>query len=640
MSQLEESQISNADRILTSEEGANGVAVAVKGRDPAGENNEETQHGAATNNTEDNDSSADDSSGEESSDDDEAVKPANGDGKANSSDSDTGSSSDDENPDDDAEENPEETAAMTVENKPADKNKRAEENPEETAAMTVVKTAVKGMDVAENPENDNGDETADETAAKPVDETRFDEVIQSLSTDDNRPYASAWDFLLAVFDNNHEQSYLFIVYTLLLQSFNYDTINLKKMVFDKMQMMWTDKNAPTSVPVVAAFKEWINKKNNEEYRKLANERIGDTVDKTEKWDDKMIAALLSLVDVRAKKADNWISRLYEMFTENCLREIDFKVQQEYARGGKKLALRVDDDNRDEDDHPEVMERDPCYGLALHMPFHIPEGKQPQEPHWKGMTPTKMAKRLKQYTIDVKEAEKKFGVVARLSSIMKDLKSSHSMHDVFQLLKQKLCTIYNELNEKAFEKVKLYATSMINAFFTEEKEENIGIIGHVCLAQLVLSGNTLSSTAISFSFGHFKGKKEEEAAYPDSFKTLFEGIVKKNGSIYNLNNLAQLFLYAGSDDTSIKSFKNKTIKSINKTIKLLREGLNTHVVYKYAANSKPAETPKTKSNKKRNRDGDKTVTKPDTKTDTKKKKRKLKQNNDTLSFQGKVVAAAP
>lgn len=622
-------------RLIPSEEAANGVAVAVKGRDPAGENDEETQQpGDDGNSTVNNASSSeDDSSNEDDSEGEESKKSVKGKRKNNddesSSDSDPGSSSDDENPDDDADENPEETAAKkmpakkrgkTVEKKFTDEKsaENVNENPEETADKTA--------------DDENLEETADEK--KPADDEglsteRFDEVIQSLSTDDNCPYASAWDFLLAVFDNNHERSYLFIVYTLLLQSFNYDTINLKKKVFDKMQIMWTDKNAPTSVPVVAAFKDWINKKNNEEYRKLANERIGDTVDKTEKWDDKMIAALLSLVDVRAKKADNWISRLYEMFTDNCLREIDFKVQQEYARA-KKLVPRVDDDDRDEDDHPEVMERDPCYGLALHMPFHIPEGKQPQEPHWKGMTPTKMAKRLKQYTIDVKEAEKKFGVVARLSLIMKDLKSSHSMHDVFQLLKQKLCTIYNELNEKAFEKVKLYATSMINGFQTEE---NVGIEGHVCLAQLVLSGNTLSSTAKSFSFGYFKGEKEEEAAYPDSFKTLFEGIVEKKRSIYNLNNLAQLFLYAGSDEKS-------TIKSINKTIKLLREGLNTHVVYKYAANSKPAETPKTKSNKKRNRDADRTVAKPVTKTDTKKKKRKLKQNNDTLSFQGEVVAAAP
>ena len=462
---------------------------------------------------------------------------------------------------------------------------------------------------------------------------RFDEVIQSLSTDDNRPYASAWDFLLAVFDNNHERSYLFIVYTLLLQSFNYDTINLKKTVFDKMQIMWTDKKKPTSVPVVAAFKEWINKKKNEDYRSLANERIGDTLNETEKWDDKMIAALLSTVDVGVKKAGNWFSRYYAVFTDNCLREIDFKVQHKYARA-KKLVPRVDDDDRDEDDHPEVMERDPCYGLALHMPFHIPEGKQPQEPNWKGMTPTKMAKRLEQYTRDVKEAEEKFGVVARLSLIMKDLKSSHSMHDVFQLLKEKLCTIYNELNEKAFEKVKVYATSMINAFSTEEK---IVIEGHVCLAQLVLSGNTLSSTATSFSFGHFKGEKEEEAAYPDSFKTLFKGIVKKKESIYNLNNLAQLFLYAGSDDTSIKSF-NKTIKSINKTIKVLREGLNTQVVYKYASNSKPPETPKTKKktnkkskNKKRKGEGD-----SDTNKKPNNKKRKGEGNTDHVFIpQGEV-----
>ena len=613
--------------IPTSEENAMGKDVnVVKGA--AGENGDQKQQpdddGKSTDKN-DISTSEDEISGSSSESDEESG---------------SGSGSDSEEEDDDDTKTPakrrfaKNTAA--VENKPS--NKPADKNPKRA---TVVETAVKGMDVDDDDDAPTPvDDAADEKPAKAADDEglsteRFDEVIQSLSTDDNRPYASAWDFLLAVFDNNHERSYLFIVYTLLLQSFNYDTINLKKMVFDKMQIMWTDKKKPTSVPVVAAFKDWINKKNNEEYRKLANERIGDTVDKTEKWDDKMIAALLSLVDVRAKKADNWISRLYEMFTYNCLRKFDFEVQQEYARGGKKLALRVDDDNRDEDDHPEVMERDPCYGLALHMPFYIPEGKQPQEPNWKGMTPKKMAKRLEQYTGDVEEAEKKFGVVARLSSIMKDLKSSHSMHDVFQLLKQKLCTIYNELNEKAFEKVKLYATSMINAFSTEE---NDGIEGHVCLAQLVLSGNTLSSTAKSFSFGHFKGENltMEEAAYNDSLKTLFEGIVNKKKSIYNLNNLVQLFLYAGSDDTSIKSF-NKTIKSINKTIKLLREGLNTNVAYKYAANSKPlAETPKT--DKKRKRDGDKTKKQKQKKRKSNQQNTKKHNNTDTLSVEGEVRTA--
>ena len=627
MSQLEESQISNAPRVelrpmsLTISKDDDDRAP---NGDAAVENHEGTQHGAATNNTDKNGSSSSDSESDsesESSGSDPVDEGEEEEGEEEEGEEEEEEEEDDENPDD--ENRHEETAV---------------ENPdEETADKSADKSADKGMEVDENPKE----------TAEPVDETRFHALMKSLSHGGGHvPKYAAWTLTGTFMDV--EQSYLFFLFTMLTQSLNVNTISLEK-IFDDMCATLVDTSYP--ITLIYEFSKWINHKDQNDLRTKINAFCGSLVESGMKWKDQTIALLLTTVDTKnGHKSRNPIKSAYDQFCTQCFhgkREMDLNVPDVFFKtrhNDEKDAKRIT--ARDEHYHPIVEDTDCCLGLLPYMPFHVPQETKPETPNTNKMTVREKIQCLTEYEEELTLLEQKYGIVPRLlKAVFKNMERTFKIKDVFALLKRELCIIMNELDDVALKKMPQYAKLMVESFRSTKAKVQVQ------LPQLLLKGSKLAK-GMNVNFGNFDGDKltEEEQAYTKNLKKLFTKDSKENdddtgsdngddtgddeetkdfvsnAKLVDLFNLSQCYLSVGSN------IKHAT-KKLNGSVLELRKVLNTDPNYTYAnlCDFKAPHTPKTKkkTDKKRKRDADRTVAKT---------VRKLKQNNDTLSFQGEVVAA--
>ena len=600
MSQLEESQISNAEEagsgMNTSEENATGNTVKVV-EDPAVENDEKSQHGAAKINTDKNGISTSEDESSSSSESDE--------------DSGSGSDSGEESDEDEDDTKTVAKKPMTVENK-AD----AAEETAKAAEETADKSADNGMEVDENVE-----ETADETA-EPVDEARFNALIKKLSHGGGHvPKSAAWTLTGTFMDV--EESYLFFLFTMLTQSLNDNTVSLEK-IFEDLCAKFVDKSKPVTLSY--KFYKWINHKDQNGLRTDINE--GCSVESSMKWRENFIQLLLAQVDTE-NEARNSITRVYNLFCEECVdnnREMNLYVPLVFFKS------RHHDDTkritaRDKHQHPIVEDTDCCLGLLPYMPFHVPQERKPETPNTNGMTVREKIQSLTEHEEELMLAEEDYGIVPRLlKAVFKNMERTFKIKDVFALLKRELCIIMNELDDVALKKMPQCAKLMVESFRSTKAKVQVQ------LPQLLLSGNKLAK-GMNVNFGNFHGEKltEEELAFTKNLQKLFTKDFVSNATIVDLFNLMQCYLSAGSN------IKHAT-KRLNSSIVELRKVLNTDTKYDYAANSKAPDTPKTKKktnkkskNKKRKGEGD-----SDTNKKPNNKKRKGEGNTDHVFIpQGEV-----